>query len=97
MYQTSSSSMQFDVYKSVHKAIPPVLRRNLDIWIIFKFANVQSVIEQKYPEISGVIKEEEFKTVFEYAAVNKHDALIIEQTRKHIFKLNWDTALVLTV
>ena len=79
------------------KAIPPVLRRNLDIWIIFKFANVQSVVEQIYPEISGVIKEEEFKIVFEYATVNKHDALIIDQTSKHIFKLNWDTALVLTV
>jgi hypothetical protein len=42
-------------------------------------------------------KEEEFKIVFEYATVNKHDALIIDQTSKHIFKLNWDTALVLTV
>jgi len=44
----------------------------MDIWIIFKFANVQSVVEQIYPEIS-------------------------EQTSKHIFKLNWDTALVLSV
>jgi len=44
------------------KAIPPVLRRNLDIWIIFKFANVQSVVEQIYPEISGVIKEENLKS-----------------------------------
>ena len=79
------------------KAIPPVLRRNMDIWIIFKFANVQSVVEQIYPEISGVIKEDDFKIVFEYATINKHDALIIDQTSKHIFKLNWDTALVLSV
>ena len=77
------------------KAIPPVLRRNLDIFVIFKFANVQSVIEQIYPEISGVIKEEDFEIVFEYATINKHDALIIDQTSKHIFKLNWDTALIL--
>jgi hypothetical protein len=77
------------------KAIPPVLRRNLDIFVIFKFANVQSVIEQIYAEISGVIKEEDFKIVFEYATINKHDALIIDQTSKHIFKLNWDTALIL--
>ena len=39
------------------KAIPPTLRRNLDIFVIFKFANVQSVVEQIYPEISGIIKE----------------------------------------
>ena len=77
------------------KAIPPVLRRNLDIFVIFKFANAQSVVEQIYPEISGVIKEEDFKDVFEYATIEKHDALIIDQTAKHIFKLNWDTALIL--
>jgi hypothetical protein len=76
------------------KAIPPVLRRNLDIFVIFKFANAQSVVEQIYPEISGVIKEEDFKDVFEYATIEKHDALIIDQTAKHIFKLNWDTALI---
>ena len=76
------------------KAIPPVLRRNLDIFVIFKFANAQSVVEQIYPEISGVIKEEDFKDVFEYATIEKHDALIIDQTAKHIFKLNLDTALI---
>ena len=67
----------------------------MDIFVIFKFANAQSVVEQIYPEISVVIKEEEFKNVFEYATLNKHDALIIDQTSKHIFKLNWDTALIL--
>ncbi len=77
------------------KAIPPVLRRNLDIFVIFKFANVQSVVEQIYPEIYGVIIEEDFEIIFEYATINKHDALIIDQTSKHIFKLNWDTALIL--
>ena len=76
------------------KAIPPVIRRNLDIWVIFKFANAKSVSEQIYPEISGLIKEEDFETLFEYATKNKHNALIIDQTSKHdIFKLNWDVAL----
>ena len=49
------------------KAIPPVIRRNLDIFVIFKFANVQSVTEQIYPEISGIIKEENFEALLEYA------------------------------
>ena len=76
------------------KAIPPVIRRNLDIFIIFKFANVKSVTEQIYPEISGIIKEEEFELLFDYATENKHNALIIDQTLKqNIFKLNWDVAL----
>jgi hypothetical protein len=76
------------------KAIPPTIRRNLDIFIIFKFANVKSVTEQIYPEISGIIKEEEFELLFDYATENKHNALIIDQTSKqNIFKLNWDVAL----
>ena len=79
------------------KAIPPTLRRNLDIFVIFKFANVQSVVEQIYPEISGIIKEEEFEILFEYATKDKHNALIIDQTSKqNVFKLNWDVALHLS-
>ena len=75
------------------KAIPPVIRRNLDIWVIFKFANAQSVIEHIYLEVSGVVKEDEFLALFEYATFDKHDALIIDQTSTNMFKLNWDTAL----
>ena len=76
------------------KAIPPTLRRNLDIFVIFKFADVQSVVEQIYPEISGIIKEEDFEILFEYATKDKHNALIIDQTSKqNVFKLNWDVAL----
>jgi hypothetical protein len=52
------------------KAIPPVLGRNLDIFVVFKFANTQSVVEQIYPEISGVIKEEDFKNLFEYSTLD---------------------------
>jgi len=52
------------------------------------------VVEQIYPEISGIIKEEDFEILFEYATKDKHNALIIDQTSKqNIFKLNWDVAL----
>lgn len=49
----------------------------------------------KHPEISSVIKEEDLKDVFECATIDKHDALIIDQTVKHISKLNWGTSLIL--
>ncbi len=79
------------------KAIPPVLCRNMDIFVIFKFANIKSVTEQIYPEVSGVIKEEDFETIFEYATKERHNSLIIDQTaKKYIFKLNWDVGLHLT-
>ncbi len=64
------------------------------MFVIFKLANVQSVVEQIYPEIWGLMKEGDFEIVFEYATLNMHDALIIDQTSKHVFKLNWDAALI---
>ena len=77
------------------KAIPPILRRNLDIFVLFKFSNSKSVVEQIYPEISGLITEENFVTLFEYATSNPHDSLIIDNTQKleNRFKKNWDIAL----
>ncbi len=58
---------------------------------MFKFANAKSVAEQINPEISGIIKEEDFETLFEYARKDKQNALIIAQTSKqNVFKLNWD-------
>jgi len=77
------------------KAIPPVIRRNLDIWVIFKFANAESVVEHIYPEVSAVLKEDEFLSLFEYATKDKHNALIIDQTSSNMFKLNWDVGLKL--
>ena len=76
------------------KAIPPVIRRNIDIWVLFKFANSQSVVEHIYPEISAYVKEDEFKALFEYSTETRHDSLIIDLTSKsnNMFKKNWDTA-----
>ena len=69
----------------------------MDIFVIFKFANIKSVTEQIYPEVSGVIKEEDFETIFEYATKERHNSLIIDQTANiYIFKLNWDVGLKLT-
>ncbi len=38
------------------KAIPPVIRRNIDIWVVFKLANAQSVVDHIYPKISAYVK-----------------------------------------
>ena len=77
------------------KAIPPVLRRNLDIFVLFKFANAKSVVEQIYPEISAYINEEDFIKLFEYATDKPNDSLIIDNTQKleNKFKKNWNIAL----
>jgi hypothetical protein len=43
------------------KVITPVIRRNIDIWGIFKFANAQSVVDYVNSEISAYVREDEFK------------------------------------
>ena len=38
----------------------PVLRKNMGVWVIFKFADYQSVVKQIYPEISEITKQSDF-------------------------------------
>ena len=46
------------------KAIPPVMWHNADIFILFKFANSHAVLEQIYPDISGLQTEDKFIDIF---------------------------------
>ena len=66
---------------------------------LFNFANSHSVLEQIYPEVSGIITEENFIEIFEYSTRHKNDCLIIDNTSgsEYKFKKNWDTALILQV
>ena len=37
------------------KAIPPVIRTNTDLWILFKFASKERIIDQIYNEVSSLL------------------------------------------
>jgi hypothetical protein len=83
------------------KAIPPVIRTNTDICVLFKFASKERIIEQIYNEISSVLTIEEFEQLYEYATKNnKHDALIIDNhnrvNKDLMFRKNWNTVLKIT-
>ena len=83
------------------KAIPPVIRTNTDLWILFKFASKERIIDQIYNEISSLITIEEFEALYEYATKDsKHDALILDNHNKVnkdlMFRRNWNTVLKFT-
>jgi len=83
------------------KSIPPVIRTNTDIWILFKFASKERIIEQIYNEISSLVTIEQFEQLYEYATKNsKHDALIIDNhnrvNKDLMFRKNWNTVLKIT-
>ena len=79
------------------KAIPPILRNNMDIWISFKSASKERIIDQVYPEISSLKSEEQFNELYEHCTKNNHDSLIIIKhnltDKKNMFRLNWSIAL----
>jgi hypothetical protein len=77
------------------KAIPPTIRANIDIWVLFRFASKERVLEQVYPEISSLITLEHFEELYSYATkTSAHDALVIDGTNgKIIFKNNFDHLL----
>ena len=68
------------------KAIPPVIRRNCDIFILFKFANSHAVLAQIYPEVSGLLTENKFIDIFEYSTRHTNDCLIIDDTPNSQYK-----------
>ena len=65
------------------KAIPPVIRTNTDLWILFKFASKERIIDQIYNEVSSLLTIENFEALYEYATKDsKHDALILDNHNK---------------
>ena len=80
------------------KAIPPVIRSNIDIWVLFRFASKERVLEQVYPEISSLITIEHFEELYTYATkTSAHDALVIDNHGKSNpdmrFRKNWNIVL----
>ena len=83
------------------KSIPPVIRTNTDLWILFKFASKERILDQIYNEISSLLTIEAFEALYDYSTKDsKHDALIIDNHNKVnkdlMFRKNWNTVLKFT-
>lgn len=81
------------------KAIPPIIRTNIDIYIIFKSASYNEILNKIYEDVSGYIKYNDFVELYEYATTDSHDALIImnnslDKSGTSFYK-NWDKKLIL--
>jgi hypothetical protein len=49
------------------KSIPNIIRNNVDIFCLYKFANTKMVLEKLYDEVSSFLKEDEFESVYKHA------------------------------
>ena len=83
------------------KGIPPVIRTNTDLWVLFKFASKERILDQIYNEISSIVTIDQFEALYEYATKDsKHDALIIDNhnrvNKDLMFRRNWNVVLKIT-
>lgn len=82
------------------KAIPPIIRTNIDIYAIFKSSSYNEILNKIYEDISGFIKQNDFIEAYEHATKEKNDALIIinnsmGSSATKLFR-NWDKELLIS-
>ncbi len=60
------------------KSIPNIIRNNVDIFCLYKFANTKMVLEKLCDEVSSFLTEEVFEAVYKYATLGPHNCLYID-------------------
>ncbi len=60
------------------KSIPNIIRNDVDIFCLYKFANNKMVLEKLYDEVSSFLTEDEFESVYKYATLEPHNCLYID-------------------
>jgi hypothetical protein len=79
------------------KSIPNIIRNNIDLYVLYRFANKTMVLDKLYEEVSSLVDEEHFSKLYDYAVKEPHNALVIDThpltDKENRFKLNFDIAL----
>jgi len=81
------------------KSIPNIIRNNIDIFVLYKFANTKMVLEKIYEECSAFLTEEQFEELYMHAVKEPHNALVIDThpntANENRIKKNFDIVLTL--
>ena len=80
------------------RSIGPVIRKQTDLWVLFKNPNKNKLVEQIYEEISGSgVSIEQFLEYFDYICKQDYGSLIISCHKDDPIKvrMGWDIALEL--
>jgi len=75
------------------KAIPPLIRSNYRVYVIFKSNNYKKLLENVYSEISGIISQEKFEELYHYSTNKINDAMVVilhnGLDEKYRIRKNW--------
>jgi hypothetical protein len=58
-------------------SITPVIKSNIDIFCLFKYANLNDILKKFYPSVSGIMSEEKFKELYLYSTNEKYNFLSV--------------------
>lgn len=80
-------------------AIQPIIKNNIDIFCLFKYANFKDIINKFYPSVSGVMLEEQFEELYKHSTAEKFSFLTIMSHNslkgKLLIRKNWNINLSL--
>lgn len=78
------------------KTVPKSIRLNCNLFYLGKFSNKKSIINDLYEEVSSVLTEKEFESLYDKAISTEHGALIIDLTsNKKRFYNNLEKELII--
>jgi predicted house-cleaning noncanonical NTP pyrophosphatase (MazG superfamily) len=60
---------------TIWDTIEEIIRNNIDIFVLYKFANTKMVLEKIYEECSAFLTEEQFEELYMHAVKEPHNAL----------------------
>lgn len=81
------------------KSIPNIIRNNIDIFVLYKFANIKMIFEKVYEEVSNIITETEFEELYKHATKEPYNSFVIDTHPKtdinKRLKKNFDVVLTI--
>jgi hypothetical protein len=64
------------------KSIPNIIRNNIDIYVLYTYANVKMVIDKILEEVSGLLTGSQFEEIYKHATsepyIMAYNALVID-------------------
>jgi hypothetical protein len=79
------------------KSIPNIIRNNIDLWVLYRFANKNMVLDKLYEEVSSLVVEDDFSKLYDHATKEPYNALVVDThpitKNENRFKRNFDTIL----
>jgi len=80
-------------------AIQPIIKNNIDVFCIFKYANLKEIVTKIYPIVSSIVTEDEFKELYLHSTAEKHNFLTIISHNglrgKISIRKNWNVNLTI--